>query len=133
MPIARRSQLRVLLHVLVITVLIANAPLVLDGVAIDGYAPALISAVVYVLLSAAIGWLIRLPIAVLSILPGLMTLGLFFLLVPIIANAVLLKLTAFVLSSFDLPTWTAAFLLSLALRLAELLVDRIVSDGRWLR
>jgi uncharacterized membrane protein YvlD (DUF360 family) len=69
----------------------------------------------------------------LSILPGVLTLGVFFLLVPIIVNAILLELTAFALSTFDLRSWTAAFLLSLMLRMVELLIDRVLPDGRVMR
>lgn len=134
MNFARRAQVGTVLRVLAITFVIAMSPRVLDGVRVDGYAAALTAAVVYVLLSMGIGWLVRLPVAALSILPGLLTLGLFFLLVPIIANAIMLKLTAWVLSSFDIETWFAAFLLSLGLRLAEIALDRIAQErhsARW--
>jgi uncharacterized membrane protein YvlD (DUF360 family) len=122
---ARRAQLQIVLRVLAIALVIALSPRVLDGVRVGGYAAALITAVVYIVLDIAIGWLIRIPVAVLSILPGLLTLGLFFFLVPIIANAIILKLTAFVLSSFDLQTWIAAFLLSIGLRMLDAVIDRV--------
>jgi uncharacterized membrane protein YvlD (DUF360 family) len=123
--LARRTQLRIVLRVFAIAVVIALSPRVLDGVRVADYAAALIAAVVYVLLDVAIGWLIRIPVAVVSILPGLLTLGLFFFLVPIIANAIILKLAASVLGSFDLRTWTAAFLLSVGLRLLDAFIDRV--------
>jgi uncharacterized membrane protein YvlD (DUF360 family) len=123
--IARPALLRIALRVLAIAVVIALSPRVLDGVRIGGHEAALIAAVVYVLLDFAIGWLIRIPVAVLSILPGLLTLGLFFFLVPIIANAIILKLTASVLGAFDLRTWTAAFLLSVGLRVLDAFIDHI--------
>jgi uncharacterized membrane protein YvlD (DUF360 family) len=70
-----------------------------------------------------VGWLIRLLVVLLAIVPGILTLGLFFLLVPIIANAILLKLTAGMLSSFDIGSWSAAFLLSFVLSVVNLLLD----------
>jgi uncharacterized membrane protein YvlD (DUF360 family) len=123
--VARGTAMRIALRVLAIAVVIALSPRVLDGVRVGGYEAALIAAVVYVLLDVAIGWLIRIPVAVVSILPGLLTLGLFFFLVPIIANAIILKLTASVLGAFDLQTWTAAFLLSVALRVLDAFIDRL--------
>jgi uncharacterized membrane protein YvlD (DUF360 family) len=125
MQVARRAQLRTVLRVLAIALVIALSPRVLGGVRVGGYTAALIAAVVYIVLDAAIGWLVRIPVAVLSILPGVLTLGLFFFLVPIIANAIILKLTAYVLSTFDLQTWTAAFLLSIGLRVLDALIDRV--------
>jgi uncharacterized membrane protein YvlD (DUF360 family) len=123
--VTRRAQLRIVLRVLAIAVVIALSPRVLDGVRVGGYAAALITAVVYVVLDIAIGWLIRIPVAVLSIVPGLLTLGLFFFLVPIIANAIILKLAASILSTFDLQTWTAAFLLSAGLRALDAVIDNV--------
>lgn len=130
MNLAGRAHVGTALRVLVITIVIALAPRVLDGVRVGGYAAALIAAVVYVLLGFAIGWLVRLPVLAVSIVPGLLSLGLFFLLVPIIVNAIILKLTAWVLDSFDIHTWTSALLLSLGLRLAEIALDRIAQERR---
>ncbi|MFI5308981.1 MAG: phage holin family protein, partial [Polyangiales bacterium] len=87
------------------------------------FGSAMLAAVVYGVLFVAIGWLIHIGVALLSIVPGVLTLGLFFLLVPLIANAILLKLTARMLSSFDIGSWRAAFLLSLALSVVNLVLD----------
>lgn len=122
---ARRAQLAVVLRVVAIAIVIALSPRLLSGVHVADYAAALVAAVVYVLLSVAIGWLVRLPVLAVSILPGLFTLGLFFFLVPVIANAILLKLTAYALSGFDIASWGTAFLLSLGLRALEFVVERV--------
>jgi putative membrane protein len=129
MNAARRAQLGMIARVPSITFVIAMAPRLFEDIRVNGYSAALIAAVVYVLLGIAIGWLVRLPVAAISILPGLLTLGLFFFLVPIIANAILLKLAAAVLSSFDVASWTAAFLLSLTLRAVEFLLERIAQKS----
>jgi uncharacterized membrane protein YvlD (DUF360 family) len=112
------------LKLLAMMVVIALAPRVIDGVRVDGMSSALVAAAVYALLAVLIGWLVRLVVALLSIVPGVLTFGLFFLLVPIIANAVLLKLTSGFLASFEIRTWTAAFLLAIALGLVNALLER---------
>jgi putative membrane protein len=122
--------MKLVIRLLVMMVVIALAPRVLDGVRVDGLGSALIAAVVYALLAVAIGWLVRFVVAVLSIVPGVLTFGLFFLLVPMIANAVLLKLTSGVLASFEIRTWTAALLLGIVLGLVDTLFDRMARDPR---
>ena len=116
--------MRLLIRWLVMMVVIAFAPRVIGGIRVDGMASALVAAAVYGVLAVLIGWLVRLVVGVLSIVPGVLTFGLFFLLVPIIANAVLLKLTSGLLSTFEIRTWTAAFLLAIALSLVNALFDR---------
>jgi putative membrane protein len=117
-------RMNLVIRLLVMMVVIAFAPRVLEGVRVDGMTSALIAAVVYAVLAMLIGWLVRFVVAVLSIVPGVLTFGLFFLLVPMIANAVLLKMTSGVLASFEIRTWTAAFLLGIALGLVNTLFDR---------
>jgi putative membrane protein len=122
--------MRLVVRLLAMMVVIALAPRVLDGVRVAGWSSALIAALVYAALALLIGWLVRLVVAVLSFVPGVLTFGLFFLLVPIIANAVLLKLTSGLLASFEIRTWTAAFLLGIALSLVNALFERSARDGR---
>ena len=116
-------MLRLLLKWLVVTLVIALSPQLISDIHVDSVGSALLAAAVYGVLFVLIGWLIRVGVAILSIVPGLLTLGLFFLLVPLIANAILLKLTARMLSSFDIGSWSAAFLLSFALSLVNLLLE----------
>ena len=115
--------MRLLLKWLLVTVVIALSPRLSSDIHVDDFGSALWAAFVYGLLFVLIGWLIRFVVTLMSIVPGILTLGLFFVLVPIISNAVLLKLTARMLGSFDVTSWTAAFLLSLAVTLLGLLVD----------
>jgi uncharacterized membrane protein YvlD (DUF360 family) len=116
--------MRIVLKLLVMMIVIAFAPNVIGGVRVDGMSSALVAAAVYGVLAVLIGWLVRLVVTVLSIVPGVLTFGLFFLLVPIIANAVLLKMTSGMLASFEIRTWTAAFLLAIVLGLVNALFDR---------
>jgi len=115
--------MRLLLKWLLVTLVIALSPRISSDIHVDDFGSALWAAFVYGLLFVLIGWLIRLVVTLMSIVPGILTLGLFFVLVPIISNAVLLKLTARMLGSFDVTSWTAAFLLSLAITLLGLFVD----------
>jgi putative membrane protein len=114
---------RLLIKWLLASAVLVLAPHVISGVHVRGFGAALWASLVYGVLFVLIGWLVGFVVTVLSIVPGVLTFGLFFVLVPIITNAVLLKLTAGMLGSFAIATWTAAFLLSLALTLLDLLVD----------
>lgn len=114
---------RLLIKWLLASAVIALAPHVSSDIYVRGIGAALWAAVVYGVLFTLIGWLVSIFVTVLSIVPGVLTFGLFFVLVPIISNAVLLKLTAGMLGSFAIRTWAAAFFLSLALTVLGLLVD----------
>ena len=115
---------RLLLKWLVVTIVIAVAPRLSDEISVrGGLGAALWAALVYGVLFVVIGWLVRTVVTVLSIVPGVLTFGLFFVLVPLISNAVLLKLTAGLLGSFTIRTWGAAFVLSLVLTVLGLLID----------
>jgi uncharacterized membrane protein YvlD (DUF360 family) len=115
--------MRLLLKWLLATAVIALSPKLTSDIHVDDFGSALFAAFVYGVLFVLIGWVIRLIVTLLSIVPGILTLGLFFFLVPVISNAILLKLTARMLGSFDVTSWSAAFLLSLALTVLGLLVD----------
>ena len=114
---------RVLLKWLVVTVLIAVSPRLTPEIQVGGLGSALWAALVYGVLFVVIGWLVQGLVTLLSIVPGVLTFGLFFVLVPVISNAILLKLTAGLLGSFEIRTWGAAFVLSLALTALGLLID----------
>jgi putative membrane protein len=116
-------MLRLFARLSIVTLVIAASPQLISDIKVDSLGSALLAAAVYGVLFVVIGWLIRIGVVLLSIVPGLLTLGLFFLLVPVIANAILLKLTARMLSSFDIGSWRAAFLLSFALSVVNLLLD----------
>lgn len=110
--------------------LLLLSPAVLDDVQVRGMAAALWSASLYGVLFVALGWLVRLSVTLLAIVPGLLTFGLFFLLVPWIANTVLLKLTADLLGGFHIGSWTSAFVLSAALALLNVALERSEPDSR---
>jgi putative membrane protein len=115
---------RILAKLVVVTLVIAVSPQLISGIRVASMSSALLAAVIYGLLFVGIGWLVRVVVALMSIVPGILTFGLFFLLVPFIANAVLLKITAGMLASFDIGSWSSAFLLSFLLSLVNLVLDR---------
>jgi putative membrane protein len=122
---------RIVLKLFVSAIVIAVAPQVMHDIQVASFGAALWAAIVYGVLSVVIGWLAILLAVLMSIVPGILTFGLFFLLVPWIANAMLLKLTAGLLTSFYIGSWSSAFLLSLILSVAHVLVDP--DRGRRLR
>jgi putative membrane protein len=114
---------RLLIKWLLASAVLVLASHVISGVHVRGLGGALWASLVYGVLFVLLGWLVGFVVTVLSIVPGVLTFGLFFVLVPILTNAVLLKMTAGMLGSFAISTWTAAFLLSLTLTLLDLLID----------
>ena len=117
------GPMSLVLRLLVVMAVIAVAPQFTRDIRVAGLASALVAAVVYGVLAVLIGWLVRFVVTLLSIVPGILTFGLFFLLIPILANAVLLKWTAGLLASFEIRSWSAAFLLSVALSVVNLLIE----------
>jgi uncharacterized membrane protein YvlD (DUF360 family) len=115
--------MRLLAKLLVVTLVIALAPQVSDAIVVDGLGTAIWAACVYGLLFVFIGWLVALVVGLLSIVPGILTLGLFFLLVPTLVSTVLLKLTAGLVGDFEIKTWLAAFLLSVVLGIVNWLFE----------
>ena len=117
-------RVRLLVKFVVVAFVIGASPQVLDAIHVRDGAAAAKAALLYGLLFVLLGWLVRVLVAVLSIVPGVLTLGLFFLLVPLIANTILLRLTADLMSGFSITTWWAAFVLSAALSLVNVLFER---------
>ncbi|MFI5309440.1 MAG: hypothetical protein ACHQ53_18940, partial [Polyangiales bacterium] len=74
-------MLRLLTRLLVVTLVIAVSPQLIRDIKVNSFGSAMLAAVVYGVLFVAIGWLIHIGVALLSIVPGVLTLGLFFLLV----------------------------------------------------
>jgi len=92
-----------LLHLAVLALSILVLSRVLPGVHIRSPATAFAVALVFSVLNFFLGWLVR---AVLFV-PAILTLGVLFLFVPFIVNAVLLWLTDKFLASFELETMSA--------------------------
>src|SRR5205085_2177388 len=89
-----------LLHLAVLTVTILVLARALPDVQIKSAGTAIMVAVVFSLLNFFLGWLIELFL----IVPGILTLGLLFLIFPFAVNTILLWLTDKVMSSFKIHT-----------------------------
>jgi putative membrane protein len=94
------------IHVAVLALTILALTRWLRDVEVKGTGPAILVALVFSVLNLALGWLIR---AVLYV-PALLTLGLLFLFIPLIVNAVVLWLTDKLIGSFAIKSGRALVL-----------------------
>ncbi|MDH5670770.1 MAG: phage holin family protein [Myxococcales bacterium] len=119
---------RLLTKLVLVSLTIAVSPQLIGGVSVGGIGDAVRAALMYGLLYVVVGWLLSAVVGLLAIVPGILTLGLFFFLVPVIVHTILLKWTAGILHGFTIRTWTAALLLSVLLGLLNFLIDRRKDD-----
>jgi putative membrane protein len=89
-----------LLHLAVLTVTILALARFLPGVRVKSALSALAVAVVFSLLNFFLGWIVKVALFV----PAILTLGLLFLILPFIVNAVMLWLTDKLLSAFAIDS-----------------------------
>jgi len=94
-----------LLHLATLTATVLLLSRIFSTVKIKGVASALVVAIVFSVLNVLLGWLIRVALFV----PAILTLGVLFLFVPFIVNAVMLWLTDKLLGSFEIETAGALF------------------------
>lgn len=95
-----------ILHLVALTVTVLVLARTLPGFHIRTPGTAVLVAVVFSLLNWACGWFIK----VLLFLPAILTLGLLFLVLPLIVNAVVLWLTDKVLRAFEIDSWGTLWL-----------------------
>ena len=91
----------ILLHMAVLTVTVLATTRIVPSVKVKSVGSAIVVALVFSVLNVFLGWLIR----AFLIIPAILTLGLLFLFVPFIVNAVLLWLTDKLLRSFEIETF----------------------------
>ena len=89
-----------ILHLAVLTLTVLLLARVLPSVKVRSTGSALVVAIVFSVLKFFLGWLIRVAL----FLPAILTLGLLFLVLPFIVNAILLWLTDKLLRSFEIDT-----------------------------
>jgi putative membrane protein len=104
-----------LLHLAVLALTILVLSRLIPSVRIKSAGTALLVAVVFSVLNFFLGWLIR---AVLFV-PAILTLGLLFLFVPFIVNAVMLWMTDKLMASFEITTLRALLLSSAVITLVN--------------
>jgi len=88
----------------------------LPSVHIKSYGTAILVALVIGILNATIGFLLRLPL-------NIITLGLLSFVVRLIVSAVMIKLADKIFSGFEVKGWGAAFLLALCIALAGVILN----------
>lgn len=93
----------------VYTLLALAAPQLFPNVKVRTGFAALMVAVVFGVLNVAIGWLVTSLVSVIALPAIVFTGGLFKLLIPTIANALLLKMTDGILKDFEIKGWLPAF------------------------
>ena len=92
----------------------------LPSVNIKSYGTAIGVALVVGILNATIGWLLRLPL-------NIVTLGLLSFVVRLVVTAVVIKIADKLFSGFEVKGWTAAFILAACLALAGTFLNYILN------
>ena len=92
----------------------------LPSINIKSYGTAIGVALVIGLLNATIGWLLRLPL-------NIITLGLLSFVVRLVVSAIVIKLADKLFSGFEVKGWGAAFLLAICIALAGTLLTNVMN------
>jgi putative membrane protein len=108
--------MRILIHLAVLTITVLLAARFIRGVKVKSIPAAAGVAVVFSLLNWLIGWLLKL----LLFLPAILTLGLRFLIMPLVINTILLWLTDKALHVFEIEDARALWLMSLLITAVNL-------------
>jgi putative membrane protein len=108
--------MHIIIHLAVLTVSVLLAARFIRGVHVKSFPAAIGVAVVFSLLNWLIGWLLKL----LLFLPAILTLGLGFLVMPLVINAILLWLTDKALHVFELEDAKALWLMALLITAVNL-------------
>ena len=103
------------LHLVVLTLTVLLLGRVLPGFEIRKPSTAVVVAIVFSLLNWGLGWFIK----VLLFLPAILTLGLLFLVLPLIVNIVILWLTDKFLDAFEIKDHRTLFWASAAITLVN--------------
>lgn len=122
--------MRLLTKLVVVSLVIAAAPRFSEGIHVRSIESAAVAALAYGLLFVFVGWAVTLFVGLLSVVPGVLTLGFFFLLVPTLVNMVLLKMTAGLIGGFGIHTWSSAFMLSAVLGVVNWLFESPAQSRR---
>ena len=94
--------MHLILHLAILTGTVLLLARFLPGVQIKRTRSAALVAVVFSVLNVVVGWLIKMLLAAVLFVPAILTLGLAWVLVPFVANAVLLWITDELLDTFEL-------------------------------
>jgi len=115
-------MIHLLVHFAVLTGLVLLLARFLPGVRINNVKGAAMVAIVFGVLNLVVGWLVKLLLGGLLFIPAILTLGLAWVLVPLLANVVLLWITDKLLDAFELRDGRALLLSAGAITLANWLL-----------
>jgi len=101
----------VLIKLLVYTVLGAISPQLIRGVRVDSVGTAALVAILFGVVNVLLGWLIAFLLTIITLPLAILTFGLFWVIVPILGNMLLLLVVDSLLDDFELEGWTPAFLM----------------------
>jgi putative membrane protein len=111
----------IILHLAILTGTVLLLARFLPGVQIKRTRTAVLVAVVFSVLNVLVGWLINLLLGAVLLVPAILTLGLAWVLVPLVANAVLLWITDELLEAFELRDFRTLLIASGAITAANAL------------
>lgn len=113
-----------LLHVAILTGVILLAARMIRGVRIQSVSAALVVALVFSLLNWVLGFPLKLLVGAVAFIPAILTFGLFFLVVPLVVNVILLWLTDKLLKAFEIADARALWLMALLVSVVNALFHR---------
>ena len=115
-----------LLHLAVLTGTVLLLARFLPGVQIKRKRSAVLVAVVFSVLNLLIGWLVKALLFAVLLLPAVLTLGLAFVLLPFVANAILLWITDELLETFELKDMKVLLVAAGAITAANALLQIVI-------
>jgi putative membrane protein len=108
-----------LLHLAVLTATVLLLAYLMPGVRIKSTKSAVLVAVVFSLINFLAGWLVKLLLGAVLFIPAILTLGLAWVLVPFLANALMLWITDELLDTFELRDTKTLLLAAAGITLAN--------------
>jgi putative membrane protein len=107
-----------IINLLLSALVLFAAAYIMPQVTIRNYGTAIIAALLIGVLNATVGFLLRLPL-------NLVTLGLVSFLVRLLVTAVIIKLVDKLMSGFEVKGFTPAIVLAIIVALAGIVIDRL--------
>lgn len=115
------AVMHIVVHLAILTGTVLLLARFLPGVQIKRTRSAVLVALVFSVLNVVVGWLIKMLLAAVLFLPAILTLGLAWVLVPFVANAVLLWITDELLDTFELRDTRVLLIAAAAITVANLI------------
>jgi putative membrane protein len=122
------AAMYMLLHLAMLTGTVLLLARYLPGVLVKSTRSALLVAVVFSLLDWVLGWLIMLVLGAVLFLPAILTLGLAWLLVPFLANVLLLWITDKLIDTFELRDGRTLLIAATAITGANFLFHLLLNN-----